>query len=288
MMRALLFVLTNLAVMVVVGAVCMLLGLDQTSLIGLSVFALLFGMGGALISLLMSKQIAKWSMRAKVLTGNEGEQARWLVQTVESLAMQAAVKMPEVAIYQGAPNAFATGAFRNSALVAVSSGLLEKLQPNEVRAVLGHELSHVANGDMVTMTLLQGVLNACIILLSRVIGITVDRTVFGNKRGYGLGYVLTYLLMQMVLGIFASLIVMAYSRHREYAADAGAAKLLGAPRDMINALRRLGEIQSGTLPEGLRAFGIADSKKSLAELFASHPSMEKRIARLSESTGLGY
>lgn len=287
-MRALLFVLTNLAVMVVVGAVCMLLGLDQTSLIGLSVFALLFGMGGALISLLMSKQIAKWSMRAKVLTGNEGEQARWLVQTVESLAMQAAVKMPEVAIYQGAPNAFATGAFRNSALVAVSSGLLEKLQPNEVRAVLGHELSHVANGDMVTMTLLQGVLNACIILLSRVIGITVDRTVFGNKRGYGLGYVLTYLLMQMVLGIFASLIVMAYSRHREYAADAGAAKLLGAPRDMINALRRLGEIQSGTLPEGLRAFGIADSKKSLAELFASHPSMEKRIARLSESTGLGY
>lgn len=281
MKRIVLFVATNFALMVMLSIVCTVLGVDTQTFAGLLAFALIFGMGGALISLLMSKSIAKWSTGAKVIDGSGGDTERWLVQTVETLARQAGVKMPEVAIYNGAANAFATGAFRNSALVAVSTGLMQSMTRAEVRAVLGHEIGHVANGDMVTMTLLQGILNAAVLLLSRVIGITVDRTVFGNRRGLGLGYILTYYAMQILLGLIASIIVMGYSRHREYAADASAARYLGSPADMISALQRLGGLTPGVLPEAMQAFGIS-GRERWSRLFSSHPPLEERIKRLQE------
>ncbi len=282
MKRILLFLATNLALMMVLSLVCSLLGVDPQTTGGLVVFALIFGMGGAIISLLMSKSIAKWTTGARVIDGSGSENERWLVQTVGELSQQAGVNAPQVAIYNGAPNAFATGAFRNSALVAVSTGLMQSMSRNEVRAVLGHELGHVANGDMVTMTLLQGVLNAAVLLLSRLIGFTVDRAIFGNKRGLGLGYVLTYYLAQFLLGILASLIVMAFSRHREYAADASAARYLGSPSDMIRALQRLGNLEAAPLPEAVKALGINGSGR-LGHLFSSHPPLEARIKRLQES-----
>lgn len=284
MKRILLFIVTNLAVMFVLSIVCTVLGVDSRSTGGLIAFALIFGMGGAVISLLMSKPIAKWSTGARVIRDPRSSQEVWLVQTVEQLANQAGVGMPDVAIYEGAPNAFATGAFRNSALVAVSTGLLEQMQPNEVRAVLGHELAHVANGDMVTLTLLQGVLNALVILLSRVLGQIVDRALAGEgsrRSGPGIGYFVIRMALQLVLGVLASLIVMAFSRRREFAADAGSAQYLGSPTDMIAALKRLSSGEPGVLPEGMKAFGIND-KPAWNELFASHPPMEQRIARLQE------
>jgi heat shock protein HtpX len=283
MKRIVLFVVTNLALMVVLSIVCAVLGVDQSTTGGLLAFALVFGMGGAFVSLLMSKWVAKWTTGARVIDGSEGEQARWLVQTVEELARQAGVRTPEVAVYPGDPNAFATGAFRNHALVAVSTGLLEGMSRQEVRAVLGHELGHVANGDMVTMTLLQGVLNAAVLVLARVIGVTVDRAVFGTKRGVGLGYYLTYFAMQFLLGILASMIVMAYSRRREFAADASSARYLGSPSDMIRALQRLGGLTPGELPASMKAFGIS-AKGSWSLLFASHPPLEDRVKRLQQST----
>jgi heat shock protein HtpX len=283
MKRIVLFVVTNLALMVVLSTVCAVLGVDQHTFAGLLAFALVFGMGGAFVSLLMSKWVAKWTTGARVIDGSEGEQARWLVQTVEELARQAGVRTPEVAVYPGDPNAFATGAFRNHALVAVSTGLLEGMSRQEVRAVLGHELGHVANGDMVTMTLLQGVLNAAVLVLARVIGVTVDRAVFGTKRGVGLGYYLTYFAMQFLLGILASMIVMAYSRRREFAADASSARYLGSPSDMIRALQRLGGLTPGELPASMKAFGIS-AKGSWSRLFASHPPLEDRVKRLQQST----
>jgi len=282
MRRIILFVVTNLAVVFVLSVVCRVLGVDSRSTGGLIGFALIFGMGGALISLLMSKPIAKWSTGAHVIREPRNSQEAWLVRTVEQLANQAGVGMPEVAIYEGAPNAFATGAFRNSALVAVSTGLLEQMQPNEVRAVIGHELAHVANGDMVTLTLLQGVLNAVVILLSRVLGQIVDRALSGDddrRRGPGIGYFVIQMALQLVLGVLASLIVMAFSRKREFAADEGSARYLGSPTDMIAALKRLASGEPGVLPENMKAFGIND-KPSWNELFASHPPMEKRIAHL--------
>lgn len=282
MKRIILFVATNFALMIVLSIVCQVLGVDPQSTLGLLVIALVFGMGGSFISLLMSKMIAKWTTGAKVINGSENEQAQWLVRTVEELSRQANVRMPEVAIYPGEPNAFATGAFRNSALVAVSTGLMEGMSRQEVRAVLGHELGHVANGDMVTMTLLQGILNAAILVLARVIGVTVDRAVFGTKRGVGIGYYLTYYAMQILLGLLASMIVMAYSRRREYAADASASRYLGSPADMIRALQRLNAMTTGELPEGMKAFGIS-GRDSWARLFSSHPPLEARIKRLQET-----
>ena len=283
MKRIFLFVVTNLALMLVLSVVCWLLRVEQNTVAGLLAFALIFGMGGAFISLLLSKQIAKWSTRAKTIDGREGETEGWLIRTVEQLARQAGISMPEVAIYPGDPNAFATGAFRNRALVAVSTGLLNSMRPAEIRAVLSHEVGHVANGDMVTMTLLQGVLNAAVLLLARVIGLAVDRTVFNTRRGVGLGYHLTRMLLQMVLGILASIIVMAFSRRREFAADASAAHYLGSPADMIAALQRLGGLVPGELPASMKAFGIG-SRGRMATLFASHPTLEARIARLRNLT----
>jgi heat shock protein HtpX len=279
MKRIFLFVVTNLALMAVLSTVCWVLKVDQGTVAGLVVFALIFGMGGAFISLLLSKKIAKWSTRAKTIDGTEGETESWLVRTVEQLAQQANIGMPEVAVYPGDPNAFATGAFKNKALVAVSTGLLGSMQRSEIRAVLGHEIGHVANGDMVTLTLLQGVLNAAVLLLARVIGVAVDRAVFGTRRGVGLGYYLTRMALQLVLGILASMVVMAYSRRREFAADASSARYLGSPSDMIAALQRLGSMAPGALPASMKAFGIS-SKAGWSHLFSSHPPMEVRIERL--------
>jgi heat shock protein HtpX len=241
-------------------------------------------MGGAFISLLLSKKIAKWSTRAKTIDGTEGEVESWLVRNVEQLARQANIDMPEVAVYPGEPNAFATGAFKNKALVAVSTGLLGSMQRSEIRAVLGHEIGHVANGDMVTMTLLQGILNAAVLLLARVIGLAVDRTVFGTRRGVGIGYYLTRIVLQLLLGILASMVVMAYSRRREFAADASSAHFLGSPTDMIAALQRLGGMVPGALPASMKAFGI-NSKSGWSHLFSSHPPLEVRIERLRQFTG---
>jgi heat shock protein HtpX len=281
MKRIFLFVVTNLALMAVLSVVCMVLGVDQNTFAGLLAFALIFGMGGAFISLLLSKPMAKWSTRAKTIDGREGETEGWLIRTVEQLARQANISMPEVAVYPGDPNAFATGAFRNRALVAVSTGLLNSMRPAEIRAVLSHEIGHVASGDMVTMTLLQGVLNAAVLLLARVIGVAVDRAVFNTRRGVGLGYHLTRMVLQLVLGILASMIVMAFSRRREFAADASAARYLGSPTDMIAALQRLGGLVPGELPASMKAFGIGAPGR-LATLLSSHPSLEARIARLRD------
>lgn len=278
MKRLVLFVVTNLALMLVLTTVCTLLGIDPSTTTGLIIFALVFGMGGSIISLLLSKPMAKFSMRARTIDGSEGETQGWLVRTVEQLAGQAGIATPEVAIYPGAPNAFATGAFKNKALVAVSTGLLEGMPRQEIRAVLGHEIGHVTNGDMVTMTLLQGVLNAVVLLLARVIGLAVDRAVFDNRRGVGIGYYLTRMVMQLVLGILASMVVMGFSRHREFAADASAARYLGSPGDMISALQRLAGMAPGAMPDTLKAFGI--SGKAKASLFSSHPPLEARIERL--------
>lgn len=292
MKRIILFVLTNLAVMIMLSIVftlvCSFLGISQAQLdaqginyVSLAVFSLVFGMGGSVISLLLSKTVAKLSVGAQVVTGEENAQTQWLVNTVADLAQRAGLKTPEVAIYPGEPNAFATGAFRNSALVAVSTGIMEKMTKSELRAVLGHEMSHVRNGDMVTMTLLQGILNAFVIFASRIIGFLVDSFLSGKdrRRGSGVGFYLVRMVCQVVFGIVASMIVMAFSRHREYAADAGSAELMGSPSDMISALRRLGNLQPGVLPDSLKAMGINGTK---ASLFASHPSLEDRIAALQK------
>ncbi|MGE5616798.1 MAG: protease HtpX, partial [Bacillota bacterium] len=204
---------------------------------------------------------------------------QWLVSTVRRLAERAQIGMPEVAIYEGAPNAFATGAFRDSSLVAVSTGLLQSMTREEVEAVLGHEITHVSNGDMVTLTLIQGVVNTFVVFLSRVVGYVVDRAVFKTERGVGPGYFVTVMIAQIVFGILASLIVMWFSRQREFRADAGSAKLLSSPRQMIAALRRLGGLEGGALPQSFQASGITEGSRFLG-LFASHPPIEERIAAL--------
>jgi heat shock protein HtpX len=291
MKRIFLFVVTNLAVMLVMmvafHVLCMFLGVDPNAafrgtgldLVSLAVFALVFGMGGSVISLLLSKTIAKMSVGAQVIDGSEGEAERWLVETVRSLAARANVQMPEVAIYKGEANAFATGAFRNHALVAVSSKIMEQMTREELRAVLGHEMSHVANGDMVTITLVQGVLNAFVIFLSRLVAsVASSANSGGRRRGSSHGvYYLVYYVMQIVLGIAASLVVCWYSRRREYAADAGSANLLGSASPMIAALRRLGNLRPGILPDSLKAMGIGGKH---ASMFATHPSIEDRVAAL--------
>jgi heat shock protein HtpX len=288
MKRIFLFLATNIAVMVVMSIVLSLLGVDRfltrsgLNLPMLMVFSLVVGFTGSIFSLLISKQMAKWSTGARVITSPSNSTELWLVDTVTKLAQRAGIGMPEVAVYQGDPNAFATGAFKNSALVAVSTGLLESMTKEEVEAVLGHEIAHIANGDMVTMTLIQGVVNTFVVFLSRVIGYAVDRALSrGNNDGPGIGYMATVLVSQIVLGIGASLIVAWFSRHREFRADAGSAKLLGSALPMQRALARLGGVEPATLPESMAALGIND-KPGFMALFSSHPPIEQRIAALRD------
>jgi heat shock protein HtpX len=286
MKRIVLFLITNLAVGLVLSITLSILGVDRylagTGLtVGmLAVFSVIVGFGGSFISLLISKPMAKWSTGARLIEAPQGADEQWLMATVKSLADKAGVGMPEVGIYEGAPNAFATGAFRNDAFVAVSTGLLQSMTREEVEAVLGHEISHVANGDMVTLTLIQGVVNTFVVFLSRVVGYVVDRAVFRTERGLGIGYYLTVVVCQIVFGIAASVIVAWFSRQREFRADAGSAQLLGTPRGMVAALRRLGGLEPGALPQAFQSHGITDAGGGLMALFASHPPIEARIAAL--------
>jgi heat shock protein HtpX len=285
MKRIILFLVTNLAVITVLSIVCDLLGVNQAlaanglNLGALLAFSAILGFGGAFISLLLSKTMAKWSTGAKVITAPSSEGETWLLATVKRLADKAGIAMPEVAMYEGAPNAFATGAFKNSALVAVSTGLLNGMSREEIEAVLGHEVAHVANGDMVTLSLIQGVVNTFVIFLARVVGSIVDRVVFRTERGVGPGYFITVLVCQIVFGVLASIIVAWFSRQREFRADAGSAKYLGTPQPMMHALARLGGLPPGELPKSLSAFGITD-KAGVMALFATHPPIEVRIRAL--------
>jgi len=289
MKRVILFLATNLAVMLVLGISARLLGVDRfLSANGLNLgmllaFSALIGFGGAFISLLMSKPMAKWSTGARVIDSPSNSTEFWLVQTVERLAQKAGVAMPEVAIYDGEPNAFATGASKNASLVAVSTGLLQGMTREEVEAVLAHEMAHVANGDMVTLTLIQGVVNTFVVFLSRVIGYLVDsflRRGDNESSGPGIGYMVTSMICEVVFGILASIIVAWFSRQREFRADAGAAQLVGTPTPMVNALRRLGGLHTEPLPQNMAASGIAGGGSSWGALFASHPPIEERIAAL--------
>jgi len=289
MKRIVLFIVTNLAVVLVLSVVLRLLGLDtamsaQTGMNtgSLLVFSAVIGFGGAIISLLISKPMAKWSTGARVIEQPANEAEAWMVETVRRLATKAGIGMPEVAIYDGEPNAFATGAFRNSALVAVSTGLLQSMNKEEVEAVLGHEIGHVANGDMVTLTLIQGVVNTFVVFFARIIGSIVDRTVFRTERGNGPGYFITVIVAQIVLGILASMIVAWFSRRREFRADAASAQFLGTPSPMVNALRRLGGLEPGVLPQSMAGFGITD-KGGIMSLFATHPPIEERIGALQRA-----
>jgi heat shock protein HtpX len=285
MKRIFLLIVTNLAVMVLLSIVVSVLGLDRWMMAeginygSLLAMSAIFGFGGAFISLLMSKTIAKWSTGAQVIDGSEGSTQYWLVQTVHNLAAKAGIGKPEVALYEGPANAFATGAFRDSALVAVSTGLMESMDRAEVEAVLGHEVTHVSNGDMVTLTLIQGVLNTFVFFLSRVVGMIVDKAVFRTERGVGPGFYITVIVSQILFGVLASIIVAWFSRQREFRADAGSARLLGSPQPMIAALSRLGGLQSGGLPDQVKAFGI-NSGSGMFHLFATHPPIEVRIAAL--------
>jgi heat shock protein HtpX len=285
MKRIMLFVLTNIAVLVVLTVVLRVFGLDRAiaqegfAVGPLLAFSAVVGFTGAIISLLMSKQMAKWSTGAQIVDGSESADHRWLVETVRGFAQKAGIGMPEVAVYEGEPNAFATGAFKNSALVAVSTGLLQSMNKEEVAAVLGHEVAHVANGDMVTMTLIQGVVNTFVVFLSRIVGTIVDRAVFRTERGFGPGYFITVIVCQIVFGLLASIIVAWFSRQREFRADRGSADYVGNPQPMINALKRLGGIEPGPLPESIKALGISDRPGWMA-LFSTHPPIEQRIAAL--------
>ena len=289
MKRIALFVLTNLAVMLVLGISARILGVDRfltangLNLGALLGFSLIMGFGGAFISLLMSKPMAKWSTGAVVINQPRNADEAWIVNTVQKFADKAGIAMPEVAIYEGEPNAFATGATKNSSLVAVSTGLLHSMTHEEVEAVIGHEVAHIANGDMVTMTLIQGVMNTFVVFLSRVIGYAVDSFLRkGDEResGPGIGYMVTSFVMEIVLGFLAAIIVAWFSRQREFRADAGAAWLMGRKQPMINALARLGGVHAGALPQSMAAMGSAGG---LGKLFSTHPPIEERIARLQQS-----
>lgn len=288
MKRIFLFVLTNVAVMAVLMVTSRILGVDRyltangLNMTALAGFSLIMGFGGATISLLMSKTMAKMSTGARVINQPQTADEAWIVQTVQNFAQKAGIGMPEVAIYEGAPNAFATGAFKNSALVAVSTGLLQNMTREEVEAVIGHEVAHVANGDMVTMTLIQGVMNTFVVFLSRVIGYAVDsflRRGSDSNSGPGIGYMVTTIVLDIVLGFVAAIIVAWFSRQREFRADAGAAGLMGRKQPMINALARLGGLTPGELPKTMQAMGITGN---LGKLFSTHPPMEERIAALQK------
>ena len=289
MKRIVLFLVTNLAVMLVMSVVLSLLGVNRyltangLNLGTLMVFSLVVGFTGSIISLLMSKTMAKWSTGARVIDSPSSSTELWLLDTIRKLADRAQIAMPEVAVYQGEPNAFATGAFKNSALVAVSTGLLESMTKDEVEAVLGHEIAHVANGDMVTLTLIQGVVNTFVVFLARVVGFVIDRAVFRNNddRSPGMGYAITVFVCEILFGILASIIVAWFSRYREFRADAGSARLLGSPQPMVKALARLGGLEAPeNMPSNFRAFGINGGASGFMSLFASHPPIEERIAAL--------
>jgi len=289
MKRILLFVLTNVMVVAVLGVVASLLGVNRyltangLNLGALLGFALVMGFGGAIISLLISKPMAKWTSGVRIINQPSNADEAWIVETVRKLSERAGIDMPEVGVFEGAPNAFATGAFKNSALVAVSTGLLQGMTHEEIEAVIGHEIAHVANGDMVTMTLIQGVMNTFVVFLSRVIGYAVDSFLNkGNERssGPGVGYMITTVVLDIVLGFAAAIVVAWFSRQREFRADAGSAQLLGRKQPMINALARLGGMQSGELPKSVAAFGIAGG---VGALFSTHPPLEDRIAALQNS-----
>ena len=289
MKRIILFVLTNLAVVVVLGIVASLLGvnryltsqgLDLGLLLG---YALVIGFGGAIISLLISKPVAKWSAGVRVIEQPQSPDEAWIVNTVRKFADQAGIGMPEVGIFEGDPNAFATGAFKNSALVAVSTGLLQNMTREEVEAVIGHEVAHIANGDMVTMTLIQGVMNTFVVFLSRVISYAVDSFLRRNDEessGPGIGYMISTIVLDIILGFLAAIVVAWFSRQREFRADAGAAQLMGRRQPMISALARLGGLHAAELPKSMQAMGIAGG---IGQLFSTHPPIEERIAALQNA-----
>ena len=288
MKRIVLFIATNLAVMLVLSIVLSLLGIGRPGagntleLGGLLAFSLVVGFTGAIFSLLISKPMAKWSTGARVIENPSSSTELWLVNTVKALSERAGIGMPEVAVYQGEPNAFATGAFKNSALVAVSTGLLENMNRDEVEAVLGHEVAHIANGDMVTMTLIQGVVNTFVVFLARVVGFFVDKVLLKNNsenRGPGIGYMVTVFVCEIIFGLAASLIVAWFSRQREFRADAGSAKLLGSSVPMQHALARLNGMEPGALPQSIAAAGITNGG-GWGALFSTHPPFEQRIAAL--------
>ena len=289
MKRIFLFVLTNLAVVVVLGIVASLLGVNRyltpngLNLGMLLGYALVIGFGGAIISLLISKPVAKWSAGVRLINEPQNADEVWIVETVRKLATTAQIGMPEVGIFEGEPNAFATGAFKNSALVAVSTGLLQGMTREEIEAVLGHEIAHISNGDMVTMTLIQGVMNTFVVFLSRVIGYAVDsflRRGSNSNSGPGIGYYISTIVLDIVLGFAAAIVVAWFSRHREFRADAGSAQLLGKKQPMINALARLGGMVPGELPKAVQAMGIAGG---IGQLFSTHPPIEERIAALQNA-----
>lgn len=286
MKRVFLFLVTNIAIMLVLGIVTSVLGVNKfltangLNLPMLLAFSAIVGFTGSFISLLISKPMAKWSTGARVIDTPQNETERWLVATVQRLANKANIGMPEVAVYEGEPNAFATGAFKNSALVAVSTGLLQSMTKEEVEAVLAHEVAHIANGDMVTLTLIQGVVNTFVVFLSKIVGYFVDRVVLrNNSDSPGIGYYVTDIACQLIFGVLASFIVAYFSRQREFRADAGAAQLMGQPSSMISALRRLGGLNPGALPQSMAASGISD-KAGIMALLSTHPPIETRIAAL--------
>ncbi|MDH5356749.1 MAG: protease HtpX [Gammaproteobacteria bacterium] len=289
MKRIFLFLLTNIAIMVVLSITLRILGVDSIlaengsdlNVQALVILSGVIGFGGSFISLLISKWMAKRMTGAVVITNPSSNIERWLLTTVEKQSKIVGIKMPEVAIFPSpAMNAFATGASKNNALVAVSQGLLDNMSQGEIEAVVGHEMSHVANGDMVTLALIQGVVNTFVVFLSRVVGHIVDRVILKNNQGHGIGYFVTVMISQVVLSILASTIVMYFSRKREFIADTGGADLAGH-QNMINALKRLGQVEPEALPEQMAAFGIND-KGGIMALFSSHPPIEARIAALEE------
>ncbi|MCC2596432.1 protease HtpX [Pusillimonas sp. MFBS29] len=293
MKRIFLFLMTNVAVMIVLSASMNILGvgryltangLDLTQLL---IFSAIIGFTGSIISLLISKWMAKQSTGARVIDPQAPANAReaWLLDTVHQLADRAGIGRPEVAIYEGAPNAFATGAFKNDALVAVSTGLLDSMTEEEVAAVLGHEVAHVANGDMVTLTLIQGVVNTFVVFLARIAGYFIDKVVFKNDREVGIGYYITVIVCELVFGVLASIIVAWFSRQREYRADAGSASLLGSREPMIRALARLGGVEAGELPKNFQASGISGTK-AISAMFSTHPPIAARIHALQAAQRL--
>ncbi|WP_219114822.1 protease HtpX [Janthinobacterium sp. UMAB-56] len=293
MKRIVLFIATNLAVMLVLSLVLSLLGVGNPArgstlnLGSLLVFSLVVGFTGSIFSLLISKPMAKWSTGARVIDNPTSSTELWLVNTVRALSERAGIGMPEVAVYDGDANAFATGAFKNSALVAVSTGLLQSMNRDEVEAVLGHEIAHVANGDMVTLTLIQGVVNTFVVFMARVVGFFVDNVLLKNNNreggGRGIGYFVTVMVCEVIFGLLASIIVAWFSRQREFRADAGSAKLLGSPTPMMHALARLGGVPPGELPQSMQALGISGGNGGWGALFATHPPLEQRIAALRGS-----
>ncbi|PHV40053.1 protease HtpX [Janthinobacterium sp. BJB304] len=290
MKRIVLFIATNLAVMLVLSLVLSLLGVGNPArgstlnLGSLLVFSLVVGFTGSIFSLLISKPMAKWSTGARAIDNPTSSTELWLVNTVRALSERAGIAMPEVAVYEGDANAFATGAFKNSALVAVSTGLLQSMNRDEVEAVLGHEIAHVANGDMVTLTLIQGVVNTFVVFMARVVGFFVDNVLLKNNNreggGRGIGYFVTVMVCEVIFGLLASIIVAWFSRQREFRADAGSAKLLGSPTPMMHALARLGGVPPGELPQSMQALGISGGNGGWGALFATHPPIEERIAAL--------